>query len=106
MKGRALILSASLLGATAVMAEGYQVNTISTRQLGMGHTGFALKLGAESQFFNPAGMAFMDKTVDLSASMTAISPTCTAIVDGKKYKTDNDISTPFSVLGLSVFTTT
>ena len=99
MKGRALILSASLLGATAVMAEGYQVNTISTRQLGMGHTGFALKLGAESQFFNPAGMAFMDKTVDLSASMTAISPTCTAIVDGKKYKTDNDISTPFSVFG-------
>ena len=29
-------------------AEGYQVNTLSARQEGMGHTGVALKLGAES----------------------------------------------------------
>lgn len=98
--GRGLIISGlALLTSTAVMAEGYQVNTISTRQLGMGHTGFALKLGAESQFFNPAGMAFQEKTIDLSASVSAISPKCTAITGGRKYHTDNDISTPFSVFG-------
>lgn len=74
LKGKAFLIGVSLLSSTAVMAEGYQVNTISARQLGMGHTGFALKLGAESQFFNPAGMAFLDKQIDLSASVTAISP--------------------------------
>lgn len=102
--GGMLLLAASLLAPAAVMAEGYQVNTVSTRQLGMGHTGFALKLGAESQFFNPAGMAFMTDRVDLAASVTAISPTCTAIVGDSKYKTDNDVSTPFSVFAsLSIF---
>ena len=48
------------------MAEGYQINSLSAKQIGMGHTGIALKLGAESMFFNPAGMAYMDKTLDLS----------------------------------------
>ncbi|MDE7180125.1 MAG: aromatic hydrocarbon degradation protein, partial [Muribaculaceae bacterium] len=61
-----------------MMAEGYQVNSLSTRQLGMGHTGFAMKLGAESQFFNPAGMAFMKDKVDISASFNAIMPSATA----------------------------
>lgn len=93
------VTAALLFGVSSVWAEGYQVNTISSRQLGMGHTGFALKLGAESQFFNPAGMAFMDKTIDASASVTAISPTCTAETGGKKYKTDNDISTPLGFFG-------
>ena len=87
------------LGALAAMAEGYQVNTLSSRQLGMGHTGTAMKLGAESQFFNPAGMAFMNKGVDLSASVNAVMPTAKALVDGKTYVTDNDVSTPFSVFG-------
>ena len=34
-------------------AEGYQVNLQSVRQTGMGHTGVALMLGAESMHFNP-----------------------------------------------------
>lgn len=99
LKGKAFLIGVSLLSSTAVMAEGYQVNTISARQLGMGHTGFALKLGAESQFFNPAGMAFLDKQIDLSASVTAISPSAKATIGDKSYKTDNDVSTPFSVFG-------
>ncbi|MDE6533817.1 MAG: outer membrane protein transport protein [Muribaculaceae bacterium] len=94
------VLAAALLFfSAAVMAEGYQVNTISSRQLGMGHTGFALKLGAESQFFNPAGMAFMESRVEASGSFNAISPTAYARIGGKEYKTDNDVSTPFGVFG-------
>lgn len=84
------------LGAATAAAEGYQVNTLSSRQLGMAHTGIAMKLGAESQFFNPAGMAFMGSNVEASASFNAVMPTATAIVDGKEYKTDCDPSTPFS----------
>lgn len=69
--GGALLASLLLSGAEA-KAEGYQVNTLITRQLGMGHAGIGMKLGAESQFFNPAGMAFMTDNVDLSASINAI----------------------------------
>lgn len=79
------------------MAEGYQINSLSTKQIGMGHTGVALKLGAENMFFNPAGMAYMDKTLDLTGSFTGIMPTATATVNGKDYETDNGVSTPISV---------
>ena len=85
----------SICGITR--AEGYQINSLSAKQIGMGHTGIALKLGAESMFFNPAGMAFMDKTLDLSGSVTGIMPTCTATVNGKDYETDNGVSTPIGV---------
>ena len=51
---------------------GYQVNAQSTKQAGMGHVGVAMKLGAESMHFNPAGLVFMDKNVDLSAGITGV----------------------------------
>lgn len=94
-----LIISALALALStgAVHAEGYQVNSLSAKQLGMGHTGVAQKLGAESMFFNPAGMGFMNKTLDLSGSFTAIMPTATATVDGKDYKTDCDPATPLGM---------
>lgn len=96
MKKVILSAVALLLSAGVAMAEGYQVNTLSAKQLGMGHTGVALELGAESMFFNPAGMAFMNKTLDLSGSFTAIMPTSTATVGGKKYETDCNASTPIA----------
>ena len=94
-----MLLGAAIMTAFTASAEGYQVNSLSTRQLGMGHSGIAMKLGAESQFFNPAGMAFMEDNIQLSASFNAIMPTATATVEGKKYTTDCDPSTPFSVFG-------
>lgn len=98
--GVILLASACLAG----YAEGYQVNTLSARQNGMGHTGVAQKLGSESMIFNPAGMAFMESDIDFRASMTAVIPTATATLpDGSKYKTDNPISTPMSVnLGFNI----
>ncbi len=100
----AAIAAALILHSASVIAEGYQVNSLSTRQLGMGHAGIGMKLGAESQFFNPAAMAFMNDKVDLSASFNAIFPTCTATVGGKEYTTDNKASTPFSIFGaFSIF---
>ena len=62
-----LRIAALAVAATAtlcVAAEGYQVNTLSARQNGMGHTGTALRLGAESQIFNPAGLTGIKKTVE------------------------------------------
>lgn len=89
-------VAAALIAASA-SAEGYQVNSLSAKQNGMAHTGVAMKLGAESQYFNPAGMGFLDKTLDVTASFTAIFPTCTATLpDGSKYTTDNEASTPIN----------
>lgn len=99
LKRASLIAGALLFAGTSAMAEGYQVNTLSSRQLGMGHTGIAMKLGAESQFFNPAGMAFMTDRVQASASFNAVMATAKAVTGGKTYITDNDPSTPFSVFG-------
>ena len=97
MKKILLSAVATILMAGTAMAEGYQINSLSTKQIGMGHTGVALKLGAENMYFNPAGMAYMDKTLDLTGSFTGIMPTATATVDGKEYETDNGVSTPISV---------
>ncbi len=87
-------LAASM--ALSLHAEGYQINTLSTKQEGMGHTGVALKLGTESQFFNPAGMAFMNSTLSTSVSLTGVMATATCRLSGEEYKTDNKISTPIS----------
>ena len=40
-------IAIATIGNTA-LAEGYQINSLSAKQIGMGHTGIALKLGAES----------------------------------------------------------
>ena len=45
-------------------AEGYQVNVLSAKQTGMGHVGTAMKLGAESMHFNPAGLVFLKEHMD------------------------------------------
>lgn len=95
-----LVAAAVLFAGTTAMAEGYQINTLSARQLGMGHTGTALKLGAENMIFNPAGLAFSDRKLDITASLTAIkaTATCRPVSDGTtEYKTDNGFSTPLAV---------
>lgn len=94
---RILAAATVALASLPVLAEGYQINTLSARQLGMGHAGTAMKLGAESMFFNPAGLGFSDKTLDLSGSVTGIKAVAEAKVDGVKYTTENDLSTPLAV---------
>ncbi len=94
---KAISAAAALMVAACALAEGYQVNTFSARQEGMGHVGVAMKLGAESQIFNPAGMSLSRKTIDFSGSVSAIKATATATHEGKEYTTSNKISTPMNV---------
>lgn len=84
----------SMLPFSYVAAEGYQVNAQSTKQSGMGHVGAAMKLGAESMHFNPAGLAFMDKNIDLSAGISGVFSDFTYTKDSYKHKSDNSPSTP------------
>lgn len=97
MKKQLLAVTVIATMASAALAEGYQVNTFSARQEGMGHVGVALKLGAESNIFNPGALAFSDKTVDITAGLSAIKSTVTATHNGTEYKTSNKVSTPFNI---------
>lgn len=92
-----LIAASALFVSTTLWAEGYQINTLSAKQLGMGHAGVALKLGSESMIFNPAGLGFSNKTIDLSGSITGIKAIATAKYEGEKYTTENGLSTPLAV---------
>ena len=86
----------SMLPKTYVAAEGYQVNAQSTKQAGMGHVGVAMKLGAESMHFNPAGLAFMENSIDLSAGVSGVFATAKykSLTDDYSFETDNKASTP------------
>lgn len=97
MKKSIVMAAICLLPASYATAEGYQVNAQSTKQSGMGHVGAAMKLEAESMHFNPAGLGFMDKTIDLSAGVSAVFAKASLTIDGNKYKSDNDPSTPLYV---------
>ncbi|MDE6459653.1 MAG: outer membrane protein transport protein [Paramuribaculum sp.] len=93
---KAFISILCCLTSICASAEGYQINTLSARQLGMAHTGVALKLGAESMIFNPAGLGFSQNTLDFSGTLTGIKAYATATYKGSDYKTDNGISTPIA----------
>ena len=93
---------ASLVGLT-LMAEGYQINSQSTRQLGMGHLGAALKLGSESMLFNPAGLSFMNGKTDISLGATAIMSTVTFTNPAGDYKVESDNPTGTPIFGYAGF---
>lgn len=96
----------SLLPASYAAAEGYQVNVQSTKQSGMGHVGAAMKLGAESMHFNPAGLGFLYKNIELSAGVAGIFSTAKyASLDGSySHKSDNDPSTPlYAYAGFKIY---
>ncbi len=100
------ILLTALTVATlfSASAEGYQVNTLSAKQLGMGHVGVAQKLNSESMWYNPAGAAFQEQKLTMSASFTGIMATSTW-TEANDYsgspltthESDNSLSTPMSV---------
>ena len=89
-------LFAVLAACSLLSAESYQVNTLSAKQLGMAHTGAGLKLGSESMHFNPGGLGFLDKALDISAGATFIMPEVEFY--GSQGKTVNDkLGTPLYV---------
>lgn len=98
------LFSLAVLMSGAAMAEGYQVNMLSAKQTGMGHVGVAMKLGAESMHFNPAGMAFMEGSMDFSAGVSAIWADATYKKGDYKAETDNDVSTPmYAYAGFRIY---
>jgi len=100
LRMRSLFMKKTLLTVLAacslIYAESYQVNTLSAKQLGMGHTGAGIKLGSESMHFNPGAMGFLDKTLDVSAGVTFIMPEVE--FNGSKGKAVNEeLGTPLYI---------
>ncbi|RHJ77992.1 OmpP1/FadL family transporter [Parabacteroides sp. AM08-6] len=87
----------SMLPLTYAAAEGYQVNAQSTKQAGMGHVGVAMKLGAESMHFNPAGLAFMENNINLSAGVSGVFSKGKFTQGDYVHRPDNTPSTPLYV---------
>ncbi len=92
-----LLLALAALVATSASAEGYQVNSISAKQLGMAHTGVAQKLNSESVWFNPAAAAYQDQKFTIAGSFTGVSAFVTYKNDGATAESDNKLSTPISI---------
>ena len=87
----------AMLPASYAAAEGYQVNAQSAKQAGMGHVGVAMKLGAESMHFNPAGLVFMNNSIDLSAGVSGVFSEGKFTSGDYKHSLDNEPSTPMYV---------
>lgn len=60
-------LTVAALTTTSVFAGGYRIAMQGQKQLGMGHTGVAVVNSAESTFFNPAGLSFLEGKFNASA---------------------------------------
>lgn len=99
MKKIIALACAIMLPLSYASAEGYQVNSQSAKQAGMGHVGAAMKLGAESMHFNPAGLGFLNKTIDLSAGISGVFSSGEYTNGSYKHKPDNDPSTPLYFYG-------
>lgn len=94
----------AMLPFSYAAAEGYQVNAQSTKQAGMAHVGAAMKLGAESMHFNPAGLVFMKKNVDLSAGVSGIFSKGKFTNGSYVQRPDNEASTPlFFYAGFKIY---
>ena len=93
---RKILLTFMAAAATVATlhAEGYQLNLNSAKQAGMGNTGVALKLGAESMIYNPAGLSFLDGSVHFSGGVTAIRSYVSYTNGNYKAETDNPMGTP------------
>ena len=91
---KAVLTAAAVLSVLSANAEGYQINSQSARQWGMAHTGTALKLGAESMTFNPAGLSYMNSKFDVSVGTILIKSKVKFEQAGYKHETDNPLSTP------------
>lgn len=88
-----LLLLANVV-SLGLLAEGYQLNLQSTKQLGMGYLGGALKLGGESMLFNPAGMVFMETKSEASFGVNAVISKANYVSGTNNFFSHNKIGTP------------
>jgi len=101
----------------SIYAGGYRVALQGQRMLGMAHAGLSVFNNTETAFFNPAGIAFLDKKFSVSFGVSGIMSHVKFQNEtyNWQYETDNPIGTPFYLyltyqttdnisLGLAIYT--
>lgn len=87
------------LVGSSLYAGGYRVSIQGQKQLAMGHTGVAVISSAESVFFNPASISFLDGKMNFSLGASGIIGETR--YENKAYgiaeNTDNPLGTPFNL---------
>lgn len=80
-------------------AGGYRVSLQGNRSLAMGHTGVAVVSSAETAFFNPAGLTYLEGKLDVSAGVFGVfSSTKYQNTDtGQFAEVQNNVITPFYI---------
>ncbi|NER18135.1 OmpP1/FadL family transporter [Spongiivirga citrea] len=96
MKTKKIYFLVCLLFASAAYAGGYRVSVQGNKQLAMGHAGVAVISSAESLFFNPAAMSFLDGNLNVSLGVSGVfSNVAFQNADlGISTTTDGSIGTP------------
>jgi len=86
------------LAGSTLYAGGYRVSIQGQKQLAMGHTGVAVISSAESVFFNPAGISFLDGKMNFSLGVSGII--AETRYENKEFgnaqNTESGLSTPFN----------
>jgi len=97
-----IVLVLTIVFSTSVMyAGGYRIGVQGHKQLAMGHTGVAVVTSAETAFFNPAGLVYLDGelNVSLGAAVIMSNTTYQNREFGYSAEADNPIGTPFYAYG-------
>lgn len=96
-----LLLSVFALATAVTYAGGYRVSLQGNKSLAMGHTGVAVVNSAESVFFNPAGLVYLENKLNITAggfgvfSDVAYQNSAT----GATAMTDSPLGTPLYLYG-------
>ncbi|UYW00739.1 outer membrane protein transport protein [Flavobacterium agricola] len=90
-------LTVAVLTTSSVFAGGYRISMQGQKQLGMGHTGVAVVSSAESTFFNPAGLSFLEGKFNASVGGNyLVSHTKFQSVENNLAYESKNKGTPFS----------
>ncbi len=94
-----LFMSIFLAASSAVgFSQGFQVNLLGTKQVGMAHAGSALKTDASTLVFNPGASAFLEKNeIYISGNAAIINNAFLREGASKTEQADNGVATPFNV---------
>lgn len=94
-----ILLSGMLmfLASAAVYAGGYRIGAQGQRALAMGHAGVGVVNSAETAFFNPSGLVYLEDKFTVSAGVTGVFSNVKWQNEstGQFAETDSPMGTPF-----------
>ena len=114
---RITLLILLLTQGLSLLAGGFQVNLLSTKQIGMAHVGQGYAFDASSIYFNPGHLVFLKERTSFTGGINFIKGKAYYYNPNteEEYSTKDGISTPFSfyaqtkvnkrlAVGLGIFT--